>query len=69
MTSGRRFPFLQARMDPAHADTPPGSLQAFACGLAAGMLAKLGTHPLDVAKKRFQVAGLQRSARYGQVGI
>lgn len=32
------------------------------------MLAKLGTHPLDVAKKRFQVAGLQRSTRYGQVG-
>lgn len=30
-------------------------MQAFVCGLAAGMLAKLGTHPLDVAKKRFQV--------------
>ena len=54
-------------MDPAHADDPPTSVQAFVCGLAAGMLAKLGTHPLDVAKKRFQVAGLQRSARYGQV--
>jgi solute carrier family 25 thiamine pyrophosphate transporter 19 len=26
----------------------------------------MGTHPLDVAKKRFQVAGLQRSARYGE---
>ena len=36
------------------------------CGLAAGTIAKLGTHPLDVAKKRFQVAGLQRSSRYGQ---
>jgi solute carrier family 25 thiamine pyrophosphate transporter 19 len=55
-------------LDPAHADDPPTSVQAFVCGLAAGMLAKLGTHPLDVAKKRFQVAGLQRSARYGQVG-
>lgn len=33
-----------------------GSLQHFLCGLAAGMLAKLGTHPLDVAKKRFQVS-------------
>ena len=45
---------------------PPSSLQSFACGLAAGTLAKLGTHPLDVVKKRFQVAGLQRSARYGE---
>jgi solute carrier family 25 thiamine pyrophosphate transporter 19 len=42
------------------------ALQAVACGLAAGTLAKLGTHPLDVAKKRFQVAGLARAARYGE---
>ena len=28
-----------------------------------GLLAKLATHPLDVAKKRYQVAGLQRSLR------
>jgi solute carrier family 25 thiamine pyrophosphate transporter 19 len=40
-------------------------LQAFTCGLAAGLLAKLGSHPLDVAKKRYQVAGLPRSLRYG----
>lgn len=40
-------------------------LQSFSCGLAAGLLAKLGSHPLDVAKKRYQVAGLQRSLRYG----
>jgi len=40
-------------------------VQAFTCGLAAGLLAKLGSHPLDVAKKRYQVAGLQRSLRYG----
>ncbi|KAK9845387.1 hypothetical protein WJX81_005301 [Elliptochloris bilobata] len=40
-------------------------LDRFLCGLAAGMIAKLGTHPLDVAKKRFQVAGLQRSLGYG----
>ena len=46
---------LQARLDPARADEAPSSMQAFVCGLAAGMLAKLGTHPLDVAKKRFQV--------------
>jgi hypothetical protein len=31
------------------------TLQAFVCGLAAGTIAKMGTHPLDVAKKRFQV--------------
>ena len=30
-------------------------MDRFLCGLAAGMVAKLGTHPLDVAKKRFQV--------------
>jgi solute carrier family 25 thiamine pyrophosphate transporter 19 len=40
-------------------------LQTFACGLAAGLIAKLGSHPLDVAKKRYQVAGLPRSLRYG----
>ncbi|KAI3429728.1 hypothetical protein D9Q98_010043 [Chlorella vulgaris] len=56
----------RARMDPARADDPASGLQIFACGLAAGMLAKLATHPLDVAKKRFQVAGLQRSVSYGQ---
>lgn len=38
-------------------------LQAFACGLVAGLVAKLVTHPLDVAKKRYQVAGLQRSLK------
>jgi solute carrier family 25 thiamine pyrophosphate transporter 19 len=45
---------------------PPSAFQSFLCGLAAGTLAKLGTHPLDVVKKRFQVAGLQRSAAYGE---
>lgn len=35
----------------------------FACGLMAGLCAKLTTHPLDVVKKRYQVAGLQRSLR------
>ncbi len=38
-------------------------LSSFVCGLAAGLCAKLATHPLDVAKKRYQVAGLQRSLR------
>ena len=37
----------------------------FTCGFLAGLLAKLATHPLDVAKKRYQVAGLQRSLNYG----
>ena len=37
----------------------------FLCGLAAGTAAKLATHPLDVAKKRYQVAGLARSSAYG----
>lgn len=39
--------------------------QKFACGLAAGMLAKMACHPLDVVKKRFQVEGLSRHPRYG----
>ena len=43
-------------------ERPKGDAWArFACGLAAGTLAKLVTNPLDVAKKRYQVAGLQRS--------
>ena len=33
-----------------------GSLQHFLCGLLAGTIAKLGTHPLDVCKKRFQAS-------------
>ena len=42
------------------------TIKHFFCGLAAGTIAKLGTHPLDVAKKRFQVAGLARSMSYGK---
>lgn len=34
---------------------PEASAARFVCGLVAGMVAKLATHPLDVAKKRFQV--------------
>lgn len=48
-----------------HTDDAYTRLQHFTCGLAAGLLAKLASHPLDVAKKRFQVAGLPRSLRYG----
>ncbi|CAI5989081.1 unnamed protein product [Closterium sp. NIES-64] len=39
--------------------------QQFMCGLAAGTLAKVACHPLDVVKKRFQVEGLRRHPRYG----
>jgi len=38
----------------------------FACGFAAGTIARLVIHPLDVVKKRFQVAGFSRSLAYGQ---
>ena len=70
------YEWLNAAVDAARqrrhrgeGDCQPASvLQHFVCGLAAGTVAKLGTHPLDVAKKRLQVAGLQRSTRYGQVG-
>mmetsp|Transcript_33576 Transcript_33576/g.73274 ORF Transcript_33576/g.73274 Transcript_33576/m.73274 type:complete len:411 (-) Transcript_33576:475-1707(-) len=41
------------------------SYEKFWAGFAAGLLAKSMVHPLDVVKKRFQVAGLQRSTRYG----
>lgn len=36
------------------------------CGVVSGAASKLATHPLDLAKKRFQVAGLQRAAKYGR---
>lgn len=49
--------------------TPPthavDAATRFVCGLAAGAAAKLATHPLDVAKKRYQVAGLARAPGYG----
>ena len=45
-------------------NTPYDSrLAHFMCGLLAGLCSKMATHPLDVAKKRFQVAGLKRSLR------
>jgi hypothetical protein len=37
-------------------DSPTSGFQSFMCGLAAGTLAKLGSHPLDVAKKRYQAS-------------
>lgn len=41
-------------------------LVSFASGLIAGTASKLVVHPLDVVKKRFQVAGLARSLDYGE---
>lgn len=41
-------------------------LQQFTCGFFSGLFSKLATHPLDVIKKRFQVAGLPRDLRYGR---
>ena len=40
-------------------------LDSATSGLIAGLVARVVIHPLDVVKKRFQVAGLQRSLRYG----
>lgn len=42
------------------------SMSNAACGFGAGCVARLIIHPLDVVKKRFQVAGLARSLRYGE---
>lgn len=42
------------------------AFQCIVCGLASGMLAKLASHPLDVIKKRYQIAGLARAPQYGQ---
>eukprot|EP00238_Polyblepharides_amylifera_P015334 CAMPEP_0196600282 /NCGR_PEP_ID=MMETSP1081-20130531/95306_1 /TAXON_ID=36882 /ORGANISM="Pyramimonas amylifera, Strain CCMP720" /LENGTH=273 /DNA_ID=CAMNT_0041926113 /DNA_START=666 /DNA_END=1487 /DNA_ORIENTATION=- len=39
----------------------------FACGFAAGSVAKAVVHPLDVVKKRLQIAGLARNPAYGKV--
>lgn len=55
----------------ARPGAPPGGAEAlgatdrFAAGLLAGSAAKLAFHPLDVAKKRLQIAGLARSPAYG----
>jgi hypothetical protein len=50
---------------PASPPPPADPATRFVCGLLAGTAAKLATHPLDVVKKRYQVAGLERAARYG----
>ncbi|KAM7467090.1 hypothetical protein LguiB_014652 [Lonicera macranthoides] len=46
-------------------DNSNSSIQLFLCGLAAGTVAKVVCHPLDVVKKRFQIEGLPRHPRYG----
>eukprot|EP00241_Pyramimonas_parkeae_P018280 CAMPEP_0114325864 /NCGR_PEP_ID=MMETSP0059-20121206/29372_1 /TAXON_ID=36894 /ORGANISM="Pyramimonas parkeae, Strain CCMP726" /LENGTH=351 /DNA_ID=CAMNT_0001454707 /DNA_START=83 /DNA_END=1135 /DNA_ORIENTATION=+ len=43
-----------------------GAADKFACGLVAGSVAKAAIHPLDVVKKRFQVAGLSRCRSLGE---
>jgi len=63
---GQKFNSKSGSKQNANEHLPSSALQSFICGLAAGTLAKLGTHPLDVVKKRFQVAGLQKSAAYGE---
>ena len=54
-----------SKSDETHVVTTADAATRFLCGLAAGTAAKLATHPLDVAKKRYQVAGLARSSAYG----
>jgi solute carrier family 25 thiamine pyrophosphate transporter 19 len=66
MRRGKRKEGKNPKFNNEEEALPSSAFQSFVCGLAAGTLAKLGTHPLDVVKKRFQVAGLQRSAAYGE---
>ncbi|CAO2823975.1 unnamed protein product [Amaranthus hypochondriacus] len=61
----KRWTMAWNRMRGNSSDDSPSSFQLFLCGLAAGTLAKVVCHPLDVVKKRFQVEGLQRDVRYG----
>jgi len=55
--------------DPRSRDSTPRAVSPLAnaaCGFGAGSVARVIIHPLDVVKKRFQVAGLARSLRYGE---
>eukprot|EP00854_Cymbomonas_tetramitiformis_P008091 gene8091-9614_t len=40
--------------------------EKFVCGLISGAIAKSLIHPLDVVKKRMQIAGLKRNPLYGE---
>ena len=40
-------------------------VENLACGWVSGLVSKTAVHPLDVVKKRFQVAGMHRSESYG----
>ena len=53
-------------IDGDRGETKLNPLANASCGFAAGCVARLIIHPLDVVKKRFQVAGLARSLRYGE---
>ncbi|XP_078436257.1 mitochondrial thiamine diphosphate carrier 2-like [Wolffia australiana] len=48
-------------------DVSLSSFQLFLCGLASGSSAKAICHPLDVVKKRFQIEGLRRHPKYGEM--
>lgn len=55
----------KAAMSTSHSDELKG-WQGYTCGFVAGALGKIAVHPLDVVKKRFQIAGVPRDAKYGQ---
>ncbi|WFD42447.1 hypothetical protein MPSI1_001092 [Malassezia psittaci] len=42
--------------------TPPGALMKLACGAWAGAISQTLTYPLDVIRRRMQVAGMQNSS-------
>ena len=68
----RRSPGGKTRNEDAADDddrpsaAPSSAWSTSACGFGAGCVARLVIHPLDVVKKRFQVAGLARDLRYGE---
>ena len=69
VVKGPRQASEQGRATCAQGRDPEDKLGHFLCGLAAGALAKMATHPLDVAKKRFQVGALRCTAtRTGRPG-
>ena len=65
----RNIALAEDSQDPRIRDSTPRAVSPLAnaaCGFGAGSVARVIIHPLDVVKKRFQVAGLARSLRYGE---
>jgi solute carrier family 25 thiamine pyrophosphate transporter 19 len=65
----RNIALAEDSQDPRSRDSTPRAVSPLAnaaCGFGAGSVARVIIHPLDVVKKRFQVAGLARSLRYGE---